>query len=250
MAMSPDQPVDFSNGKVLHVTMEVDLHQDLRRWMEIELSPANDPLTHFESFTGNLNNSDQALFLRFTPASCALDLYTGPNTTGSGDFTDGISLWGGIGAVHVCAPGDIYWGADGVNLDNRGKVDLFVSQNEAALFINGKPEMESEIPGGLPFTQARVYFTHYVYHTGNDIHELQQSSPWETYWINYYHWSDERHWDNMGFEVLPSSSTDADWQSLVAMPQAVAPTPASSAPHNNATTGNTAMADMPKSPFS
>ncbi|HEU5370158.1 MAG TPA: hypothetical protein VFU69_16925, partial [Ktedonobacterales bacterium] len=109
----------------------------------------------------------------------------------------------------------------------------------AALFINGQLAIESSIPGGLPFTQAKVYFTHYVYHTANDIDELKQYRPWETFWINRYSYSDERHWDNMGFEVFPTStaSTPAAWQKLVALPHAVAPRMVSLGTGNQDNTG-------------
>ncbi len=249
MAMTPAPTVDLSSGKVLHVTMEVDLHGDSRRWTGIELTPANDPLV---SPRGAINRSGKAFFFNYFPDGCTVDLYTGP---GAGPDSDpnGTRLWGALGqAEHVCNLFDVYWGGNGVSLDNRGKVDLFFTQNHAALFVNGRLMIESDIPGGLPFTQARVYFTHYVYHTANDVDELQQYSPWETFWINYFHWSDERHWDNMGFEVFPASAApnSAAWQKLVALPTPIVPEfaptgTANSGTWNSATTSPALVADMP-----
>ncbi len=225
MAMSPDQTADFSNGKVLHLTMEVDLHQDSRRWVGFELAPANDPLVNWEEFNGPINKSDHAFFFNYFPGTCSAKIFTGPS--GGADSDPNYDpIWGAAGqADNVCDTGSAYWGGNGINLDDRGRLDLFVTQTHAALFLDGKLMMESDIPGGLPFTKAKVYFTHYVYHTANDVDELSQYSPWEKYWINYYHWSDERHWDNMGFEVFPSSvaGNSSAWKKLVAPPAATAP---------------------------
>ncbi len=251
MTMSPDQTVDFSNGKVLHVTMEVDLHQDGRRWTGIELAPANDPFTSLDQ-EGNINKSDRGFFFDYNPGGCDASVYTGPGA--GGGRPAGTSLWGALGqAQNWCNLTNFYWGGEGINLDNRGKLDLFITQNYVTLFINGQLAMESTIPGGLPFTQAKVYFTHYVYHTSNDHNELQQYRPWDTFWINYYSWSDERHWDNMGFEVFPASaaSNSAAWQKLVAMPAAVSPklAPTGSGSNKNTTfknpLGSPIFADMP-----
>ncbi|HEY7349022.1 MAG TPA: hypothetical protein VH599_11985 [Ktedonobacterales bacterium] len=236
MSMTPGPTANFSSGRVLHITTEIDLHQDGRRWLGIEVAPANDPLTSHDEEGGSINHSDKALFLDTFSDICTLSLFTGPSA-GSGSPPKSDPIWGAIGqADHVCDISNVYTGG-GINLDNRGKLDLFISQTHAALFINGKLMVESNIPGGLPFTQAKVYFTHYVYHTGNDINELKQYRPWEKFWINYFHWSDERHWDNMGFEVLPTSvaANSATWQRLVALPNPIAP---KYAPSGTGSTGN------------
>ena len=41
MFMSPQKSVDFSNGQILHMTMDVDSHTDSRRWIDFQLSPAD-----------------------------------------------------------------------------------------------------------------------------------------------------------------------------------------------------------------
>lgn len=255
MSMSPNETVNLASGNVLHVTMEVDLHESGRRWMGIELAPANDPLTAFQTFSDPINQSDKGLFFDYEPSTCDLELYSGPSA-GAGSPPKDQHIWGGIGnSVQACAYSNFYWGGLGINLDNRGRLDLFISQTHAALFINGELAIESAIPGGLPFTQAKLYYTHYVYHTTNDLGELQQYRPWETFWINYYSWSDERHWDNMGFEVFPTSaaSTPAAWQKLVALPRAVAPKQVSSGTGNTGgasvtnPAGIPAVADIPSS---
>ncbi len=47
-----------------------------------------------------------------------------------------------------------------------------------------------------------MYFAHYVYHSTNDRQDLIRYSPENSYWINHRPFADERHWDNMGFQVL------------------------------------------------
>ncbi|HEX5323783.1 MAG TPA: hypothetical protein VFW40_08355, partial [Capsulimonadaceae bacterium] len=101
----------------------------------------------------------------------------------------------------------------GRGLDDRSRFDLFISQKHFAVFEDGRKVYDYNLPKPLPFTTARVYFTHYVYHTGNEINELRQGKPFETFWIDAMPWSDERHWDNMGFEVLPAEVA-GDWNSL------------------------------------
>ena len=224
MAMSPQQTVDFSGGKLLHLTMEVDAHESARRWIAFNLAPATDPLTNWYTVNSAINRSDQALFVQLFPGGCTGDVYTGPSA-GAGSAPNNFSFWGALGqASNWCNRNEgaqFNWGGNGRALDNRSRFDLFVTQQHAALFEDGQLVMQSDIPGGLPFSAAKVYFAHYLYHTGNDINELQSYSPWEHYWINYFHWSDERHWDNMGFEVLPASDVPAggDWSSLAALVQ-------------------------------
>jgi hypothetical protein len=124
----------------------------------------------------------------------------------------------------------LHWGAAGLALDDRTRWDLFMTTTHLAVFEDGQLLIQSDIPdGGLPFSAAKLYFTHYVYATGpmEEQRTLLTSAPWETYWLNYFPHSDERHWDNMGFEVLPASAVPSDWStlsSLIQMPNFVAPT--------------------------
>jgi hypothetical protein len=43
-----------------------------------------------------------------------------------------------------------------------------------------------------------------IYHTGLEVFEQKTYQPDNSYWINFRPFADERHWDNMGFEVLTS----------------------------------------------
>src|SRR5262249_905022 len=142
---------------------------------------------------------------------------------------------------------------NGLGFDNRSRIDLFISQTHAALFQDGHLLVQSDIPAGsFPwFNQPlKVYFTHYLYHTAAERLEMLGSGPrwpYGCYLANGYIFndpvtgttlaensqcgfalppgfgfqnSDERHWDNMGFEVLPTSIAPAnDYSSLVSLVQ-------------------------------
>jgi hypothetical protein len=44
-----------------------------------------------------------------------------------------------------------------------------------------------------------------LYHTANDRNEnVDYGYASSAYWYNNRPWADERHWDDMGYEVLPS----------------------------------------------
>ena len=266
MSMTPVQTADMSNGHVLHLTMEVDGHSSFRRWMGMDLVPAADPLQAWDPEAGKpINTSDQGLFLEFKPGNCTLDIYTGPvsstnaSPTGTaGGAAHGARLWGQAGSVGgapiMCWGDNMYdpstFSGDGLAFDDRSRYDFFISQTHAALFINGRLILQSDIPAGsFPWATGpvKVYYSHYLYHSDADLADLGNylCYPMNAYWYNdpvagtstsqtqcaqaypggfgFPH-SDERHWDNMGFEVLPASSMPSagDWSALAA---AVAPPP-------------------------
>ncbi|HEX5323231.1 MAG TPA: hypothetical protein VFW40_05550 [Capsulimonadaceae bacterium] len=221
LTFSPEQTVDLSNGQILHVTMEVDTHTDNRRWVGINLAPANDPLQNWYPATGaSLNNSDTALFLYFLGANATVDEYVGRNSSG---VLQDIAVTGPAGAAIHNGYRRLVNGQYGHGLDNRSRIDLFISTTHFAVYEDGVDIEEYDLPQPLPFSQAKVYYTAYMYHSALEQQELQQYRPYETYWINQYPFSDERHWDNMGFEVLPAGTAWSSMQSLITMPQATAP---------------------------
>lgn len=210
LAVSPRQTADFSGGRILHLTMEVDAHLSGRRWIAFNLSPDSDPLTNWYNSQGEINRSDQALFVEFFD-KVATTLFIGP-TSDTDRNPKGIAITGAAGqALHyVMRPQPDHQRGHGI--DSRSRFDLFVSQNHFAIYEDGIQACEYDVPGeGLPFTRAKVYFSHYLYHTANEYNDLRRYSPWESYWIDTVPWSDERHWDNMGFEVLPA---ETDWAAL------------------------------------
>jgi hypothetical protein len=251
MAMTPTQTLDMSSGKMLHLTMEVDAHQSGRRWLAMDLAPASDPLNGFHPLSEGINNSDRGVFLEFKDGICTLDFFTGPTSptnpipTGTaGGSVHGARLWGGSGSFDggpISCVDETFmprnFSKNGSNLDDKLRFDFFITQNHAALFEDGQLIVQSDIPAGsFPWATVplKAYYTHYVYHTDNDLADLltfQNNGqtlcyPMNSFWFNNpltgtaasqnvcgatfpsgygFPYSDERHWDNMGFEVLPAS---------------------------------------------
>jgi hypothetical protein len=89
-------------------------------------------------------------------------------------------------------------------LDRRVQFDLYVSKNRVVITEDGYLVADSLLPVDFPFDEINVNYTHLIYHTLNEIQEQRTYSPDNSYWINFRPFADERHWDNMGFEVLTS----------------------------------------------
>ncbi len=202
VVMMPKATPDISDGRVLHVTYEVDPHFNIRRWTEVQIAAPNDPIR----FPGNFVAEDEL-------------------PTVSGD----LFRWQQLGALHTVS---LFRSASGAlqetmlvnvnqgantdrdaarrnngtrhDIDRRKRFDLYLSQNRFRIDEDGRIFFDRPFPTGtsLPFSQLAVYFVHQVYHTANDRSELTRFSPAEAYWYNYRPYMDERHWDNMGFEVL------------------------------------------------
>ena len=216
MAMSPRRSFDMSSGRILHLTTEVDMHQGGRRWMEWFVAPANDPITTFHSSANRpLNHSGTYLDVQLTNNGCVVSA----SVYGSGHT---IAAAAGQGD-HFCTnfAND---GGGGRGLDNRSRVDLFVSTNRYAVFEDGHLVSNEAISPALPLSTASITVAHYTYHTSLDHQELLQYSPWEHYWIDQFPYSDERHWQNMGAEVLPATAVQgSDWSSLAPRVQPAPP---------------------------
>jgi hypothetical protein len=268
MSMTPTQAIDMSNGQILHMTMEVDAHASFRRWVDFNLAPASDPLQGWDPDNLPINNTDAGVFLEIKDGFCTLDIYTGPKSivplsppTGTaGGAGYGSRLWGPPGSAAggpiICSWDQMYiqnnFRKNGLGLDDKSRLDFFISQTHAALFQDGKLIVQSDIPpGSFPWASVPVnaYYTHYIYHDDADIVDLttfQQSGqpmcyPMNSYWFNDpvngtapsqticnmayppgygFPRSDERHWDNMGFEVFPASYLPgSDFSSLASIVQ-------------------------------
>gem|GEM_PF-3372543 len=76
ITFSPVQPADFSGGRILHVTFEVDAQVDGHRWLGLNLAPAADPLTNWYSFNGPINKTNQALFVQIFAGRVSTDEMT------------------------------------------------------------------------------------------------------------------------------------------------------------------------------
>lgn len=213
MAMTPQSFPDISGGKMLHMTMEVDGHlvPQTRRYLGFDIAPSNDPLQSWVESNGNLNNTNQSLFVNLFANYCQVNRHTGPTTSISLDSTTMQEPVDGIGCSRL-----VNWG-NGRGYDDRNRFDLFLTTNYLALFEDGQLWTQGAISPSLPFTSLSVDFVHYLYHSYDAVGDTQAQNPGETYPITGFAFSDERHWDNMGWEVLPANDvpSGSDWSDLV-----------------------------------
>lgn len=249
LALSPVKTVDFSGGKVLHVTEEVDgrFGEDSRRWCDIRLTPANDPYFPMSmETTGQINNTDTDLVLTVLGGEFTVYQSIGPTIPNDPIADDSNNpaivnqILGPAGHASYNDSGRLQntLGTQGIQygrgLDNRSRFDFYISTTQFALYEDGVLISQHALPTPLPFSAAKVYFSHYHYHSALEIAELSgnmrdndyfqiPSASYETYWLApFYPYSDERHWDNMGYEVLPAST---NWSTLstISQPPAFAP---------------------------
>lgn len=211
LVMQPKATADIAGGKVLHVTFEVDAHFGGRRWCDLFVAEAGDPLINPGRFTDMkvLPTAKGNMFRwEITNWFHQAQVFWGEN--GQLRNTDLIDTSWGPGNERGGPAARIWWDgtplANGTaqQLDKRHRFDLYLSRTRYRIMEEGRIIKDAAFPAGtiLPFTKAAVYFVHQVYHTGLEHSELIGGAPEETYWINHRPWADERHWDNMGFEVL------------------------------------------------
>lgn len=217
LVMMPNATADISSGRVLHVTFEVDAHMDSRRWCDVQIAAAGDLLIR----PGKVTPGDRPL----QPATVSgeslrweikgdlhqLMVYhnTGTPAAPVMQEEDLLNIDWATGATDRFGPAArIRWDglplANGTtqDLDKRHTFDLYLSRTHCRILESGVVIKDADLSMPLPFTLCQVYWVHQLYHTSNDRAELLDYSPSDTYWINNRPWSDERHWDNMGFSVL------------------------------------------------
>lgn len=211
LIFQPKATADISGGKVLHVTFEVDAHFDARRWVNLFVAPVGDTVLNPGKFDetdgGNNRATASSQMVRWMiKGTHDLSLYN------NGQKTDLIQAanWGDNYSVSR----DGWDGAAHLNgtmqdLDKRHRFDFYLSQTHYRI-IETSPDgtfsifRDKDFPAGasLPFSQCQIYLVHEVYHTGNDRSELEADGGFDPYWFNNRPWCDERHWDNIGEEVL------------------------------------------------
>ena len=234
LIMMPQQTADISNGQILHATMQVDAHFDGRRFAAVVIAPKDDPLIDpqamqkilLNSDTFQTKNSGQSLMWEILPGGYGLTLIT-KDAGGHRVVTDLLQYKDYTDQSTTFRTTDysttLVGQANGspLEIDKQSRFDLYLSQNHykfVETLTDGRQIVrENDFPAGvtLPFSQAQVYYDQELYHTSNDVGELRGDQFDNLMWINHRPYSDERHWDNMGFEVLPANS----WATPDASPQ-------------------------------
>lgn len=209
----PNTTADISGGKVLHVTFEVDPHMDGRRWCDLFVGEAGDTLVDpgkFAEFVGRKPTLSGKLFRWEIQNTHSLSLFPGIKPDAVSDAVYLTDQAHGVGpdSFGLCARQGpwctIPWNGTTGDLDKRHKFDCYLSSNRVVVMEQGVVVKDASFPVGvtLPFDKCQVYFVHQLYHTGNDRPELINYDPADCYWYNNRPYTDERHWDNMGYSVL------------------------------------------------
>jgi len=213
LVMVPKATADISGGKVLHVTFEVDAHMDGRRWCELMVGEVGDPLidaAKFDAFGDKPTVSGKLLRWQIEADNNNLQMFLGDGNTAGVDLIQPADFADGLSAART------YWDHTGPlangtlqDLDKRHRFDLYLSKTHYRIeetTPDGLYNMvrEKDFPAGvsLPFDKCQVYFVHQLYHTSNDVQEVIKYQPFNSYWPNFRPYSDERHWDDLGLEVL------------------------------------------------
>ncbi|HEV2473032.1 MAG TPA: hypothetical protein VGS41_10225, partial [Chthonomonadales bacterium] len=163
MAMTPLNTAQFSNGRILHVEMEVDAHLSPRRWIGIAVAPAEDPITNWYQRKGAINRTDRALFCEIFPDTVTVTIDRGPKSPANAAPAS-IELAGAAGQALHYDHRPLFRNRHGRGLDDRSRFDLYVSNDRYAVLEDGATISSQAIPGGLGFKSAKTYFVHYVYH--------------------------------------------------------------------------------------
>ena len=192
----------LATGDALHVTWEVDAHESLNRTLgcmvlpascQVNMSPGTDlPTTHGPSMDCQIIAS-LAGFLLGDGKSQSRGL-PGPS----------IARWHGIGRSF----GGGLNGSD-QDLDKRHKFDLYLSSTSVRLLEQGQQIRAATFTPALTWLEGhplQIGWYHYLYHSAADrVYLLRgELSPRPSYWLDRRPNSDERHWDNVGFEVIPN----------------------------------------------
>jgi hypothetical protein len=204
--MKPKQTADISDGKVLHVTFEVDPHMGPRRWCDVFVTAADDPMLvpgKFLDFNVLPTVKGDMFRWEITESVHGAQLFSGPN--GVLKMVNLMPNQQGI-QRRTDSTQTGSWNGSVKDLDLRRRYDLYLSQTQFRIMEGGTVIKEGTFPTGatLPFTKLSVYYVHQVYHTGVERTDLMMYYTKEAYWYNHRPYQDERHWDNMGFEVLSS----------------------------------------------
>jgi hypothetical protein len=213
ITFEPRATADISGDRVLHVTMEIDGHFNARRWCDVGVFPAGDDLLRpalikIEKNARPTTSGDLVAWqiesgmhhpVQYVGSGPGMaDHLELANVTWAPDPVLGPSARGSALNREASPRGN----ADPTTIDLRHRFDLYLSRERWRLVEDGVVVGDGRLRKPLPFSRCQVYFAHHVYHTWNDRRELTEYAPAERYWYDLRPWDDERHWDNMGFEVL------------------------------------------------
>lgn len=204
LVMMPKAIADISGGKVLHVTFEVDPHFTSRRWCDVIVAAAGDSVVEPNRALGDTTLTASGNVFRWRIEEREHKAEMGRRDA-SGNLVQQQLITrtsSTLRTVRTAADQDATFNSTFRSLDKRSRFDLYLSSNRFRIYEKGKLVYDRTLPAPLPFNRASVSFVHQVYHTGLQRQEDIRNYPERAYWYNHRPYADERHWDNMGFEVL------------------------------------------------
>jgi hypothetical protein len=269
VAFSPAQSFIVPPGAILEMDAEVDDYFEPRDWCSFFVYPANDsptrfyPITNCPNVSGNEFEIDnQGLNMQMWETTCNQSIaslfgeklaYGSAASPGEPEFAQC--------PVATNASGNAYWiparAQNGNSYDKRHRLTMFLSDSQVEYVENGVPVVGQDsvtktlttaftIPGGLTWMDAApVKFSlgGWTYHTAQRVADEDTYSPYNTFRINVFPYSGERHVDLIGARVLPAGTT---WASLAAFCQPSNPElPGTPAPPVQTVSGTVAAASIP-----
>ena len=221
-----DKYFSIAGGKTLHVTMEIDAHFNGRRFVLIALKGRGQSLYNAaptKMRDDNLSNTNRATtdagLLAWAIGGSHGIVYLKSNGSTTSRPYDRLDLAAGLGFLDTLTNIRATGSNPSTNgttrdLDKMHRFHLYVSHTQLRV-VEETPDglysvvMTRPIPGGLQWDEVEPFFVHEVYHTGIDAlngEEYQYSGtpggPDNRHWVTNRPYTDERHWDNMGAEVL------------------------------------------------
>jgi hypothetical protein len=223
LSLRPKASADITGGKVLHITGEWDAHNSDRRWQDVFIAPKGDAIaqSNWAEFIFNPMASKNCIAVSIdldkvrvrqfdaingppgTPGNQGEILYE--RFTGESPSDNSLPCW-------RCNPvtaspsqtGHTSWanGLDNAN-DNRHRFDIFLSASRIKVYEEGLLRVDWTLPFPLSYSQFDMWFVQQLYHTSLEHWEIvNQYIETESLWRDRTPYTDQRHWDNLGFEVV------------------------------------------------
>jgi hypothetical protein len=218
--LKPKASADITGGKVLHITGEWDAHNSDRRWQDVFILPKGDVLIEsaWREFLLNPTASLNSIVVDIGNSSARVVQWDASAKDGwvddrgllrqnrlAGASPEAGAAWrttAGIGNPSQTGYNGWANGHDNDN-DNRHRFDIYLSQTRVKVFEEGTLKVDYTLPVPLSYSQFEIYFADHLYHSQLEHAEIRDSFvEKEPLWLKRSPYTDQRHWDNMGFEVL------------------------------------------------
>lgn len=231
--LRPKASLDIGGGKCAHITGEWDSHNSGRRWQDVFIAPAGDVIVQNAWSEVVLNpmasKNCVAVGMRVNVVQVRQFDISGTNPgvmTPQGTLTFERFVGQTPDAVNGCPrpafrctalqPGTAQIGHNGFDnghdndIDNRHRWDIYLTTTRIQVYEEGTLKVDWTFPVPLVYTKFDVWFMHHLYHSNLENTELHTNyvEP-ELLWRDHTPYTDQRHWDNLGFEVLHSWPFDS-----------------------------------------